>query len=207
MPHLAEQAATRPRQRGVRLRGLLVIVLAASVAVVPAAAGQTSRKPCTPLLLDPRDDLEAGLAPGAPDRPDLDILAVDLGADDDMLIVSLAMAAPPAALPAPAGLIDVLFEIGPTAYNAYKYAGVDGTIYGFNNSTGGHVVTGTTDPRTGLVRIRVPRQLIGASARDFVRDVGAYTDELLGTSATAIAHPRDTAAAGVTYSLGSRGCL
>lgn len=188
------------------LRALLATAFAASVVIAPAAAGHMSRT-CSPLVVDPRGDLESGVVPGAPDRPDLDILAVDLGASGDKLIVSLAMASPPAALPVPAALIDVTFDIGSMTYNAYKYAGLDGTIYGFNNATGGYIVTGTTDPENGLVRIQVPRHLIVASARATVRDVGAYTEELVGTNATAIGHARDTAGSRLTYRVGSRGCL
>lgn len=186
---------------------MLATALAASVMILPAGVGHGSPKPCRPLILDPRGDLEAGLAPGAPDRPDLDVLAVDLGTRDDTLIVTLAMAASPPTIPLPAGLIDVTFDIGSTTYNAYKYSGIDETIYGFNNPAGGHAVTGTTDARTGQVRISVPQKLIRASARAPVRALTAHTEELLGTNATAMGHLRDSAGSRLTHRLGSRGCL
>lgn len=188
-----------------RRRSVLWILIGA-VGLVPAAAGHALTKPCRPLVVDPRGDLEAGAATGAPDRDDLDILALDLGGSGDRLVVTVSMAAPPST-PVPASLIDITFDVGSTTYNAYKYAGVDGTIYGFNSPAGSHVVTGTTDPQSGLVRISVPRRLIGAVAGTTIRDVGANTEELLGTNAVAVGDFRDSAGSRRTYRLGARGCL
>jgi hypothetical protein len=176
------------------------------VAVTPAAAANASPRSCSPLVVDPRGDTEAGVAPGEPDRPDLDILAVDLGTRDDSLVVTASMASPSPAVPLPAGLIDITFDLGSTTYNAYKYYGVDGTIYGFNNDAGGHTVTGTS-ASSGLVRINVPRRLISAATGAKVSNLDAVTYELVGTNDAASGTSRDSGGSRHTYRLGSRGCL
>jgi hypothetical protein len=181
-------------------------VLAGVVVVLPPAAAHAGPRACSPLVVDARGDTEAGLAPGAPDRPDLDLLAVDLGVRGDSLIVTASMAAPSPSVPVPAGLIDITFDIGSTTYNAYKWDGVDGTIYGFNNAAGGHTVTGTSGA-DGVVRINVPRRLIPAASGSKVSDLEAVTYEYLGTNEWAYGDSRDSARTRRIYRLGSRGCL
>jgi hypothetical protein len=187
------------------MRRLLPLVLACAVGVIPTAAAHAGPR-CSPLIVDPRGDTVAGLAPGEPDRPDLDVLALDLGQRGDSLVVTAQMAAPSPTLRLPAGLIDVTFDVGSTTYNAYRWDGLDGTIYGFNNASGGHAVTGTSDA-SGLVQIIVPRRLLPAAVGAKATDLQVVTFEYVGTNDTAYGDSRDEAGTRRTYRLGSRGCL
>lgn len=182
--------------------GSLVMCCLTSSAVV-ADAG-TRR--CNPLVIDARGDEVDGLFPGEPYRADLDVQAVDLATTPNDLVITVRLGGYDPG-PAPSRLVDLLFDMGKTTYNAYKYIGPEGTIYGFNNADGGHAVTGTTDESNGTVRIRVPRRLLGVKPGSTIRDVAVTTDELVGVNSAAYGSTRDTAESRRTFRLGSQGCL
>ena len=187
--------------RGLLVASTVMCCLTSSAVVADAATTQ-----CTPLVADARGDEADGLFPGEPYRADLDVLAVDLGTSTHDLVITVKLAGYDP-VPAPPRLVDLLFDIGATTYNAYKYVGPEGTIYGFNNPSGGHTVTGTTDANNGTVRIRVPRRLLGVKAGSIIRDVAVDTDELIGINSAAYGSTRDSAESRRTFGLGSRGCL
>ncbi len=185
-------------------RALIALALAFGVVTAGGSSAQVAR--CTPVAVDPAGDQEPGVIPGDTNRPDLDLRALDLGGDARTLVVTIKTEGTDT-MPLPPRLTDVVFDIKGDTYNAYKYVGPEGTIYGFNNADGSHAITGSTDARTNIVRLRIPVHLLRARAGDLVINVAANTEELLGVNALASGHMRDSAGGRRSYRLGSRGCI
>ncbi|HVE98572.1 MAG TPA: hypothetical protein VNA12_05270 [Mycobacteriales bacterium] len=182
-------------------------IVAVCAVLGSSVVAHAAPKPCAPLAVDRRGDLEAGPLPDGPYAKGLDLLAVDLASTAQHLVVTVRVADGDAApVAVPATVVDVLFEIGPVLYNAYRYVGPEGTIYGFNNTVGGHTVTGTSD-RSGTVRIKVPRSLVAAKPGAVIGGLGADTYEMVGTNVVADGWMRDSAGSTRTYRYGARGCL
>ncbi len=162
-----------------------LVIMASGVAGTARASSQA--RDCGHVITDARGDAQMWFLPTKPYNPEADLLLLDARLNHKSIDFTVTMASVKAR-PATGTSISIYFTVGQQGPAVHYDAGIDhyidGNSYGVENQDTNHVVnaTGSVDPATRTMRVRVPLRDIGARFGDVLRGLGVIDSQSLGAS-------------------------